>query len=106
MGPNKSRMRSELPNTTELKRQMAKIKANYTAKSSTLVFEKAGVRIKASACTNVALDETLANNNIQFQRPDGVAVENYDLADIRMIKRLRTKKYLVIISDLADDAAV
>lgn len=32
------------------------------------------------------------------------AVENYDIADILMIKRLRTKKYLITIKDAANPA--
>lgn len=35
---------------------------------------------------------------------DGSDTEQYDTADILMIKRLRTKKYLIIIKDAADEA--
>jgi hypothetical protein len=97
-------MRSQLANSAERLRLLNKIKDLYTEKASRLVFEIAGARFGAEECTNVALDFTLADDNIEFQRPGGLAVEYYDNADIIMVKRLRTKKYLIVLADAADEA--
>lgn len=91
----RNRMRSQLTNTQELKDKIHKIKSLH------LVFEVGSMRFKASDCTNVAIDETAADDQIAFQRPGGVAIEYYNLTDIRMIRRLRTKKWMIEIKGSA-----
>jgi hypothetical protein len=82
---------------------LLKIQALYAAKPSRVVFEVAGSdRFNATEATNVAIDPEAANDQIQFQRPGGAEVELYDLSDIVVIKRLRTKKYLIRIGAAAD----
>lgn len=100
MALSRSRLRSELPANTnaELKRLLNKIK------SQRLVFQVGYERFKSTACTNVLIDETAGSAQIQFQRPGGVSVENYDFADIQIIKRLRTKKWLIHIKLTANPA--
>lgn len=100
-----SRQRSQLAQTAETKRLLVKIKDLYTQKASRLVFEKSGERFGAEECTNVALDFDAVSGNIVFRRPGAGADEIYDTADILFIKRLRTKKYLLVIKDAANPAA-
>lgn len=71
MALNQSRQRSQLAQTAESKRLLDKIAALYAQKSARLVFEKAGQRFNAKDCTNVALDFSLADDNIVFTRPSG-----------------------------------
>lgn len=105
MALSKSRLRSELANTTETDRLLNKIAALLAQSARHVVFQKGTARFSAANCTNVAIDETLDEDNIQFQRPGGSAVEYYDTADIQLIKRLRTKKWLIKIKASADDAS-
>lgn len=104
MALNQSRQRSQLAQTAETKRLLVKIAALYAQKAARLVFEKAGQRFGAEECTNVALDFNAADDNIVFRRPGAGSNEYYDTADILMVKRLRTKKYLIVIKDAAASA--
>jgi hypothetical protein len=100
MALQRSRLRSELATASyaETKRLLAKIKTQH------LVFQVGNYRVKASDCTNVLIDETQADDQIQFQRPGGAGVEYYDMSDIQIIKRLRNKKWLIHIKTNADPA--
>lgn len=94
----KNRMRSELANSVKLKAQLHKIKSLH------LVFEVGFSRFPASLCTNVLIDETLTDDQISFQRPGGGSIEYYNLTDIKIIRRLRTKKWMIELKALADPA--
>lgn len=86
MALNRSRMRSELPDTAHLKRLLHKIIFEYGQKSTRLVFQSAGVRVNASQCANVTLDETLGSGNIVFRRAPYVAVKaERTLADLKYV---------------------
>ena len=97
-------IRSKLADVNKRKKVMTKIASLFAQRASRVVFEVDGVRFSAAAATNVAFDVEAADDQIAFQRPGGVSVEYYDLTDIAVIKRLRTKKYLIRIKRGADDA--
>lgn len=61
----------------------------------------------ASALVSVAITGTAGTAQVTASTTSlagGSATEKYDNADIRMIKRLRTKKWLLIIGDAANPA--
>jgi hypothetical protein len=92
------RLRSELPNTALTQSYLNKIAADLAQGPSTrVVFEIGFDRFSAHDCTNVTITGTGTIANISFQRPGGSIVEHYDLADIENIRRLRTKKHLIVI---------
>lgn len=96
----RSRLRSELPNTAETKKVLAKIKFLLAQKGNRVSFEKGGFRINASLCTGVVVDGTLTTGNIQYQAPGGT-LQIYNTSDIYMIRRVRTKKYVIEITSTA-----
>jgi hypothetical protein len=92
----KGLIRSQLANTAELQAKLNKIK------NQKVVIEMGSARFNLADCTNVAIDPSAANDAIQFQRPGGSSVENYELSDIESIRRLRSKKYCIKLKQLAD----
>lgn len=96
--------RSRLSNAAKTVALLSKISALHAGKPNRVVFEVDGIRFSASEATNVAFDPSAADDQIVFRRPAGVADEYYDLGDIQVIKRLRTKKYLIRIKAGADSA--
>jgi hypothetical protein len=93
-----SRFRSKLKQAGMTAKVLGAIKGKH------LVFEISGVRIHARDCTNVAIDELAADDNIVFRRPGAGANEYYDLADVKMIRRIRSRKWVIQINPAADPA--
>lgn len=93
------RLRSILADTAKLQAYLNKIGAELAEGPDTrVVFEISGsVQFNSHDCTSVVVTGTGTTANIQFKRPGGSTVENYDLADIENIRRLRTKKHLIVI---------
>jgi hypothetical protein len=100
----RSRLRSELKNLNETNKVLAKIEFLLSQKSTRVVFEKGGFRINASLCTNVIVDYDLASGQIQYQPPGAGAPQIYNTSDIIMIRRVRTKKYVIEINPSAVSA--
>lgn len=94
----KSLYRSVLVDLPKKKALLKKIKVMH------LVFEIGVTRVDARLCTGVAIDEEAANANVKFTRPGGESPENYDLADITTIKRLRSRRWLIKIKGNANPA--
>ncbi len=94
----KSLYRSGLKSTGKTAEVLGKIKIKH------IVFEVGTTRFDMRACTGVVIDETALSNNITFTRPGGSTPEVYNLADITAFRRLRSKKWLVKISGLANPA--
>jgi hypothetical protein len=105
MSLKRSRLRSGLSNSTETTALLNKIAALVTLSKNHVVFElDKSVRFRGVDCTSIVIDPALGSANIQFQAPGDGAVRNYDTADIQMIRRLRTKKYLIILKSNANPA--
>jgi hypothetical protein len=100
----RSRLRSELTDIVRTKQIINKIKGLFADKARRVEFQIGNSRFNAADCTSVVIDETLSVANFQFKRPGGSVVENYDLADLIMVRRLRTKKYLIHIDQNANPA--
>ena len=83
---------------------LEKIKSLHGLKPTSLVFEVDGKRHSAADCTGVNLDLAASDDQIVFQAPGDGAPRYYDLADIELIKRLRTRKYLIKIKTGANSA--
>ena len=98
--------RSRLNNLAKLKKWLNKIKDLHARKASSFVIEIEGVRLKGQDLDTVTIDPDAANDNIIIKRGPADPLEYYDLADIKLIKRIRTKKYLIKIALGADPAEV
>lgn len=114
MPQSRSRLRSELSNIGELKLILTKIALLYSQNHHRVVFETDAPngstqdsgfdRFNAADCTSVSFAPNSSTNTINFKRPGGSVVEHYDYTDIQIIRRLRTKKWLIRILGSADPA--
>lgn len=105
MSNTRSRLRSELTNLNETKSILGEIRVHLAVQDNRAVFQIGSDQFNSHDCTHVLVDESLAHDNIQFQRPGGAAVEKYDIADLYLIRRLRTKKHLILLKAGSDPAA-
>jgi hypothetical protein len=97
-----SRYRSSIKNDPAKKKELLK-----KIKSLKVVFQVGTARFEAKDCTGVAFDEEAAGGaspNVTFTRPGGSTPENYDMADIVEFRRLRSRRWLIVISGLANPA--
>ena len=97
---NKPRLRSQLGNLTEFNLLMSKLKSLLAASPRHITFQKGtAYRVSAADCASVVVDPA-GTPVIQFTR-SGQTAENYAEGDVQIIKRLRTKKYLIKIKATA-----
>lgn len=101
-----SRMRSELKDTPKETRLLAHIKKLFDQKAHHLTIQIGRRRVNAADCDAFAFDPTASGGTaaIVFTEKSGGDEETYDLADIQIIKRLRTKKYCIRLKDTANPA--
>jgi hypothetical protein len=99
-----SRNVSSLRDATHTQRLLNKIKALYAARPRALEIEIEGVRLRGQDLFSVVIDAEAADDNLEITREDGGGVEYFDTADIQKIKRLRSRKWLIVITPGADDA--
>lgn len=97
----KSQNRSRLRQPGRTRELLGEIKGKH------LTFEVGTLRFDDHQCMEVAIDENAAGGlspNISFKRPGSETAERYDLNDITLIRRLRSRKWLIKIRGDANPA--
>jgi hypothetical protein len=81
---------------------LKKIKSVLAKKPNAVKIKKGNKLYLSEKLVSLTINETAPTNTISFD--DGSGAQNYDLADILFIKRIRTRKWLIVIKDNANPA--
>ena len=98
----KSLYRNKLDESAKLTALLKKIKELAAERASRLVIDFGLLRFRGDELTSFTIDETLSVGTIVFN--DGLTTRTFDKADIRLIRRLRTKKWAIEIKANANPA--